>query len=125
MIEFSTEPFADGELARFSFSGDGNDHAWKAAIETYVSTPRKPRQFFLIDNRDSRGTASFEGIQSILLSLMSAGVTSLRVAQVSGNKGFDIIASLTEEIGKHENFEVASILCSTIEAAEVWLAEPD
>lgn len=125
MIEFTHEPFAEGELVRFSFSGDGSDAAWKEAIETYVCTPRHRNQFFLIDNRKSRGNATVEGIKLIFQTLVDAGVVSLRVAQVSRNASFGTIALLTEEIGKLETFEVASRLFETSEEGLAWLADVD
>lgn len=125
MIELTHEPFGDGELVRFSFAGDGNDAAWKDAMESYTSTPRRRHQYFLIDNRKSRGNATVEGIKLIFQSLVNVGVISLRVAQVSRNTSFDTIALLTEEIGKLENFEVTSRLFETSEEGLVWLADID
>ena len=96
MINFTCEPFCGGELVRFSFSDEGTDEAWKVAIDDYLARSRLPHQYFLIDNRGSLGTARPRGISYIFCALIKAGVTGLRVAQVSNNPGFNIIARLTE-----------------------------
>jgi hypothetical protein len=121
MIELAVEPFGDDELVRFSFSSEGNDAAWYDAVSKYAAAKRKSRQFFLIDNRNSLGTATFGGIKEIFVALQKAGVRSLYVAQVSRNPSFEIIARLTEAIGVMEDFEVISELFETVEEAEGWL----
>jgi hypothetical protein len=121
MIELAVEPFGDDELVRFSFSSEGNDAAWHDAVSKYATAKRKSRQFFLIDNRNSLGTATFGGIKEIFVALQKAGVRSLYVAQVSRNPSFEIIARLTEAIGVMEDFEVISELFETVEEAEGWL----
>lgn len=125
MINYTIEPLADGELVRFTFSDEGDDSAWKGFIAKYVESPRMAHQYFLIDNRLSLGTASAEAIRGIFQSLSQAGVTKLRVAQVSKNQIFIHIAKLTEELAVLESLNVVSHQFSTIREAECWLAEVD
>lgn len=122
MIKFTTVPFSGGELTRVSFDGVAADEEWAIAVRNYVASPRSPRQFFYIDNTQSLGMASHAGIKNAMSSLAGAAVTSLHVAYVSRNEGYDLIARMVEEIGESESLEVASRRFATREEAEAWLA---